>query len=167
MEDQERPSIELFMHSLNQEFPAEKGHEFFLRRRGSTVEALGRKELERVEQVETEVFRKRAGDWSVQWISNEWIENHTKAAGMGIREVINPMDRVIVREEDFGGIVFEPTSDQVFRVNQPGLKLFNALREQHQEGRTDFADVEIEGFDPGDVRDFVGYLEGAGLWTGR
>lgn len=166
MSERAAPTIELYMHSLNQEFPKEKGHQHFLRRNSATREAVRGNDLERIEQVESEVFQmENGGDWSVQWISNEWIENHTKAAGVGLIEEADPMERAILREEDFGGILFEPTSDRVFRLNREGFELFSSLRERYRRGERDLEKLEIAGFASEDVRAFVAYLEGASLWV--
>lgn len=160
----EEPRIELYMYSLNQEFPREKGHTHFLKNM-SELKADVSGKLAQIDQVEGQVFKLRVpDDWSVQWISNEWIENHTKAVGVGIREEFDPMLRARLREEDFGGILFEPTSDRVFRLNQPGYKLFSELREYYSSGNKDLSKFKSRSADPESVRRFVAYLEGAGLW---
>jgi hypothetical protein len=162
----ERPTIELYMYSLNQEFPAEKGHAAFLERRSTTKPDVAHN-LVNVHQVESQVFnrlRQDVNDWSVQWVSNEWIENHTKAAGVGIREEIDPMVNARLREEDFGGILFEPTSDRVYKLNRAGLSLFKELRERYQRGERDLSQMKIARFDEKEVADFVAFLHSAGLW---
>jgi hypothetical protein len=161
--DDQRPAIELFMYSLNQEFPVGKGHGHFLRRMATTKpDAAGR--LQRLEQVESEVFRLPAGDWAAQWLSNEWIENHTQAAGIGLQEEIDPMERAILREEDFGGLLFDPQSDRVFRLNHAGYRLFEEMRGAYQQGSRDLHAHVSEQFDAADVKHFAAYLEGAGIW---
>jgi len=158
----EEPMIELYMYSLNQEFPKETGHASFLKRY-SEVKEDATYGLVNLNQVESQVFRTKARDWSVQWISNEWITNHTKAAGVGLLEDIDPMVRGILREEDFGAILFEPTSDRVFRLNPAGRKLFLEMRAHYQDKKS-LDSFESPNFEPGSVKRFVAYLEGAGLW---
>jgi hypothetical protein len=160
----ERPTIELYMYSLNQEFPVASGHQAFLQRRSEVKPSAS--QLQSIESVDSAVFRlEGVQDWSVQWISNEWIENHTKAVGLGQVEREDPMNRVILREEDFGGIVFDPLSDRVFRLNRSGFELFNRMREVYLAGERDPGSVQAPpGFADTDVREFAAYLEGAGLW---
>lgn len=163
----ERPEIELYMYSLNQEFPASKGHAHFLKRHSETKPDLSR-ELVRVDAVESQIYnrlRPEVNDWSVQWISNEWIENHTKAAGVGIRSEFDPFLNVRVREEDFGAIIFEPTTDRVFKVNKAGLRLFEEMRESYRAGARDLRKFKTEEFAAEDVARFTAFLHGAGLWT--
>ena len=164
IQKQDEPTIELYMYSLNQEFPRKKGHTTFLKRMNEVKQDL-RGKLTEIATVESQVFKVNLpADWSVQWISNEWIENHTKAAGMGILdEVSDPMLRARLREEDFGAILFEPTSDRVFRLNRTGYRLYQQLREFYSKGNRDLAKFSgSANSEP--VRRFIAYLEGAGLW---
>ena len=161
----EEPSIELYMYSLNQEFPKEKGHAQFLKRHSEVKEDVSR-QLVQQEQVESQIFNlanRLADDWSVQWLSNQWIENHTKAAGLGLREEITPMERAMFRKEDFGGILFEPLSDRVFRLNKAGYALFTDLREFYR-GNRNLQEFSSEKYNPDSAKRFIAYLEGAGLW---
>ncbi|MFF0827891.1 hypothetical protein ACFYU8_13525 [Brevibacillus sp. NPDC003359] len=159
----EPPRIELYMYSLNQEFPVGKGHASFLKRH-SEVKADVTGDLMGIETVESEVFRLPVMDWSVQWISNQWITNYTKLAGMGLREDVDPMYTAIVRKEDFGAILFEPRSDRVFKLNKSGLALYYELRIAYQRGNRDFENFTSELFSEHDVACFVAFLKGAGLW---
>jgi hypothetical protein len=161
----EEPSIELYMYSLNQEFPKEKGHAHFLKRYSAAKEDLS-KQLIQHEQVESQVFNLKSRlpqDWSVQWLSNQWIENHTKAIGLGLREEIDPMERAMLRQEDFGGILFEPLSDRVFRLNQAGYNLFTRLREFYSKNKN-LREFTSKEFNSEATNRFIAYLEGAGLW---
>jgi len=83
---------------------------------------------------------------------------------MGILdEVSDPMLRARLREEDFGAILFEPTSDRVFRLNRTGYRLYQQLREFYSKGNRDLAKFSgSANSEP--VRRFIAYLEGAGLW---
>lgn len=168
-QNQEEPLIELYMYSLSQEFPHEKGHATFLKRMNE-VKAGGRGGLTEIATVETQVYSANppeswgARDWGMDWRQNSWVTNHDKIGGMGILEASDPMLRARVREEDFGGLVFEPTSDRVFRLNRPGYRLFGQLREFYHAGNRDLTSfAAAAGSEP--VRRFIAYLEGAGLWV--
>ena len=167
--EQQRPHIELYMYSLNQEFPVAKGHETFLKRFSQLQQDLSGKLVERHE-VESQIFQTGLGlsanlppDWSVQWLQNQWIENHTKAAGVGIRPELDPLRNALLREEDFGGILFEPFSDRVFKLNKAGVTLFRALKQDY-ESTGELRSRAIAGFSKEQVESFVNYLKAAGLW---
>lgn len=168
-EDTQEPKIELYMYSLNQEFPVGKGHQSFLKRFSELQKDLSGKLVEHA-AVETQVFQtdrikgKLSGDWSAQWISNEWITNHTKAAGVGIREEVDPMRNAVLREEDFGAILFEPLSDRVFRLNQAGVKLYKSIRESYEANRGSFKVKALGGFSAEQVQKFTEFLRLSGLW---
>lgn len=161
-----QPKIELYMYSLNQEFPVKKGHESFLKRLTEVKPDVSGK-LTKVATVESQVYNlkdKIANDWSAQWVSNQWIENHTQAAGVGIREYGDPMLTAILREEDFGAILFEPGSDRVFKLNREGAELFNAVRKQYVQTEGKWTQQGLAGFSVEQVTLFVDYLKAAGLW---
>lgn len=105
-------------------------------------------------------------DNHVKWLSNEWIKNHTKAVGVGLRPEFDPLRTSILREEEFGAIVFEPRSDRVYKLNTPAAKLFHIFQELHRQGdgvieitTANFKDFKIE-----DVSLFVDQLKAMGLW---
>ena len=162
----ELPKIELYMYSLNQEFPTGEGHAKYLKRHAEMKpDASGR--LVSLEAAESQVFgtvSQHATDWSVQWISNEWVTNHTKAAGVGIREDIDPMLNAVLREEDFGAILFEPLSDRVFRLNRAGRALFEEMRDHYKANKRSFARFKSAKFKKEESDAFLAFMKGAGLW---
>lgn len=171
MSQSERPSIELYMYSLNQEFPVAKGHATYLKRYSELKQGLdGGLQLQA--SVESQIFQVAGAgvdlpkalpsDWSVQWLENRWVENHTKAAGMGIREDFDPIVKAIVREEAFGGIVFEPTTDRVYKLNHAGMKLFQQMRATRLAGGDMLSETSKE-FGEDDVSHFMGAMRAAGL----
>lgn len=166
----EKPSIELYMYSLNQEFPQGKGHTHFLKRRSEVKPGMNH-ELINIEEVESQVFGGKVPrlpqDWSVQWLENRWIENHTKAASMSDDDLRDPMEQVMLRREDFGGILFEPATDRVFKLNKAGVKLFEEMRTFLKGEKRDIVAFSSQAFGDEDVRRFAAYLEGAGLWIRR
>ncbi|WP_338822542.1 hypothetical protein WDM22_00635 [Bradyrhizobium septentrionale] len=161
----QKPTIELYMYSLNQEFPAGKGHETYLKRHselqkditGSLILKAGAE----AQVFKTERDAKLPADWAAQWLENRWIENHTKAAGVGTRQASDPLRGAIIREEDFGAILFEPTSDRVYKLNKAAALLVKALRES---GQTAGQPKRISGFSTDIVDEFVSALRVAGLW---
>ena len=63
MKEQEPPHIELFMYSLNQEFPVDKGHTTFLKRRSEARVDLKSGRSCAYREVESQVFsRNRIAD---------------------------------------------------------------------------------------------------------
>ena len=60
---EESPHIELFMYSLNQEFPADKGHTTFLKRRSEVHVDVRNSRICTLREVESQVFsRNRIAD---------------------------------------------------------------------------------------------------------
>lgn len=163
----ERPSIELYMYSVNQEFPRQKGHSTFLKRHSEIKPDVARG-LVGIEEVESQVFGGRTvklpADWSVQWLENRWVENHTKAVGLEREDLADPLQNAILREEDFGGILFEPQTDRVFKLNAAGVALWKELREYARTPGKDLREFTSDGSATENVRNFVAYLEGAALW---
>lgn len=159
----EPPRIELYMYSLNQEFPVGKDHAYFLNRQSKIKEDLSGGLLS-IETAESEVFEVGVSRWSVKWLSNRWITNYTKLAGTGIREDMDPMFTAVVRKEDFGAILFEPQSDRVFKLNKSGLALYYELKIAYQQGDHNFENFRSNLFSEQEVECFIAFLKGAGLW---
>jgi hypothetical protein len=163
MAEADKPEIELYMYSMNQEFPVTKGHATFLKRHEETfVEPGGR--VAGIRQLARQGYRLRADDWSVQWISNEWIENYTYYPGAGLVEHGDPIQTVMARQEDFGGILFDRINDRVYKVNPAGYRLFQEIVEWNKE--KPLAGFRSRSFKEEDVTRFVSFLKGAGLWRG-
>ena len=172
--EREAPHIELYMYWLNQEFPVGKGHETYLKRFSELQEDLSGSLVEK-NQLEEQVFQTNAGeeavavpaDWSVKWLSNRWIRNHTKAAGVGRRPELDPLRTAILRREDFGAIVFEPRSDRVYKLNKPGADMFERLQSMHREGdgTIKITEKSLGDFTPEEFDDFVEQLKAAGIWS--
>lgn len=159
------------MYSLNQEFPVGKGHQSFLKRYSEMQQDISG-ELVVKAGVEAQVFKVKGKvaqtlprDWSAQWLSNQWVENHTQAAGVGIRVQGDPLQTAILREEDFGAILFDPGSDRVFKLNKSGAVLYKAIRDTVAESQRQFSPKAMAGFDKQVVVQFVNYLKAAGLWS--
>jgi hypothetical protein len=167
---QEKPTIELYLYSLNQEFPQSKGHAHFLKRHSEVAPDVARG-LIGIESVESQTFaigeKETPGDWSAQWLENQWIENHTKAVGLGVGELLDPIQNAILRNEDFGGILFDPSTDQVFKLNHAGLALFEEIRAFLKIKGGDIRSFTSLNHNAEDVREFSAYIEGAGLWIRR
>ncbi|MDV3002647.1 MAG: hypothetical protein N5P05_004302 (plasmid) [Chroococcopsis gigantea SAG 12.99] len=160
------PTIELYMYSLNQEFPKDRGHHSFLKRFTETKPDIS-KNLKEASQIESQVFNpdnSQIPDWPTgQWHANQWNENHTKSTGVGIREESDPLARSLLREEKFGGILFEPISDRVFKLNSPGYELFSEIREYYFENK-DLLLFVSHRFSEQDIKSFLAFLKGAGIW---
>jgi hypothetical protein len=162
------PSIELYMYSLNQEFPVGKGHHSYLKRAAELQKDLAGDLVEHA-AVESQIYAtsKRVAlgavpaDWSAQWVSNEWITNHTAAAGI-YRAESEAIQTAVLREEDFGAIVFDPRSDRVYKLNQEGSALFKEIRALTSRGGA-FSVRAIEPFSKEQVGQFAATLQTVGL----
>ena len=70
-----------------------------------------------------------------------------------------------VRQEDFGGILYNPVADTVYRVNDSGFQLFQELRAAYREGKRDLRRFRSPDFADADVRRFVEYLVEQSIWA--
>jgi len=159
----ERPEIELYMYSSNQEFPVKKGHSTFLKRNSEMYRDVTGK-LARVDEITNlnDNFR-YDNDWVHDW-SNffpDW-EKWTQIEGLGHREG-DPLEKMIMRQEDFGGILFDRINDRIFRVNVPGYKLFQEILELHKKNK--LVEFRSKEFESHDIEYFISFLKGAGLWS--
>jgi len=157
-----KPTIELYLYSLNQEFPVSKGHRSFLKS-NSEVYADKAGKITGVRQLASQVFRVQDDDgWIAQWISNEWVQNYTYYPGGALVEEGDPLLSTIARQEDFGGIIFDRLSDRIYKVNQAGFDLFQAIKKARADGKLD--SFKTKKYAPEDVSNFIAFLKGAGLW---
>jgi hypothetical protein len=77
----EKPSIELFMHSLHQEFPEGVSHDSFLTSRvEESVTQTDEGDMVQNYKMRNERVRQESG-WPGQWLHNQWVTNHTKSIG--------------------------------------------------------------------------------------
>jgi hypothetical protein len=166
MEKKEKPTIELYLYSMNQEFPVGKGHVTFLERHSEMRKDITGKLISR-EAVATNTFREKvrgmANDWSVQWIHNQWIQDYTKAPSYSSRSRPGEevMSRLIMRKEEFGGLVLDPVNDRVYKVNKSGYKL---LQEMKKTPSTEMATFKSKDISKDEMESFISFLKGAGLW---
>lgn len=79
----------------------------------------------------------------------------------------DPFENVKIREEDFGGILYDTVSDTVYRVNQGGFRLFNDLRAAYRKGKHDLRGFRSADFRAEDVKRFVDYLHEHSIWQPR
>lgn len=169
MEQSDDPSIELYMYSLNQEFPVKKGHATYLKRY-SELKPSTRGDLTLNSAIEEQVYRigqdgphaEVPPDWSVQWLSNRWIQNTEQAFDQAAVIDPAPLRNLIVREEEFGAIVFDPGNDRVYKVNPAGLNLINQMREQARAGIS-YSNMRLTGFDGTQIDHFAERMKVAGL----
>ncbi len=158
----ERPEIELYMYSLNQEFAVGKGHKTFLKDIKDVYhDAKGKSIVVKQTSLQNLNLR-RADDWSVQWISNEWIKNYTYYPGAGLVSEGDPLLSIMARKEDFGGILFDRLNDRIYKVNVPGYELFEEVVAFHK--KKSLAQFKSKKFKEEDIAQFISFLKGAGLW---
>lgn len=165
MKNEDKPIIELYMYSLNQEFPIGKGHTNFLKNNTDRyVDANGK--ITDVKQIANQVLNRiGANDWSVQWISNEWIQNYTYYPGGALVEEGDPLLQIVIREEDFGAILFDRVNDRIYKVNKPGLILFKEMVAAHKENKLE--EYRSSEFRPDAFENFTSFLKGAAIWPIR
>jgi len=167
MAKQQKPTIELYLYSMNQEFPVGKGHVTFLERHSEVRKDIAGKLISR-EAVASNTFKEKvsgmANDWSAQWIHNQWVQDYTKAPSFSSR--VKPgedvMAKLIMRKEEFGGLVLDPVNDRVYKVNAPGYKLLEEMKKTPAAQLKTFKSAQ---FAEGEMESFVSFLKGAGLWT--
>ena len=86
-------------------------------------------------------IKEKASDWPAQWLHAKWVTDHTKAmTGLWERADVSPIQMALTRSEPFGGIVYDPFSDKVYKVNKSGLHLFREIQTASKE------DCPIEKF---------------------
>ena len=167
MVKQQKPTIELYLYSMNQEFPVGKGHVTFLERHSEVRKDIAGKLISK-EAVASNTFKEKvagmANDWSAQWIHNQWVQDYTKAPSFSSR--VKPgedvMAKLIMRKEEFGGLVLDPVNDRVYKVNAPGYKLLEEMKKTPAAKLKTFKSAQ---FAADDMESFVSFLKGAGLWT--
>lgn len=79
----------------------------------------------------------------------------------------DPFENIKIREEDFGGILYDTVSDTVYRVNPSGFRLFNDLRAAYRDDKQDLRRFRSADFRAEDVKRFVDYLHEQSIWQPR
>lgn len=161
-----KPQIELYLFSKNQEFPVGQGHQTFIKRHSEPVFDSSN-DLVLNEQISSNTFKAKAKSrnrayWPGQWIHNQWIENHTKVIGIGVASVENPLTQLSLREESFGGIIFDSMNDRVYKVNKEGYKLMQEIIKKAKSKK--LKSFKSSKFKEKDVNEFINFLKGAALW---
>lgn len=164
MKETTKPEIELYMYSINQEFPVGKGHKTFLERHSEVRSDVTGKLISK-ESVAVNVFNEKTEgmnrDWLAQWGHNQWVQDYTKAAGAGIPSIVNALSSLIMRKEEFGGLVLDAVNDRVYKVNKSGYKLLEEMRNMEIKSFDSFRSVE---FSENEIESFISFLKGAGIW---
>lgn len=106
-------------------------------------------------------------DWSVKWIQNKWVQDYTKSPSWSSgftnpSDIFERLGHLIMRKEEFGGIVLDPTSDRVYKVNQEGYELLNEIIEKAKEGP--IKSFTSKRYSEKEIEPFIYFLKGAGLW---
>lgn len=163
----QKPEIELFMYSLHQEFPEGVSHDSFNKHHVETRDILTETgETLRAQRFIDKSYRPgiKENDWPAQWLHAKWVTDHTKAiTGIFERPDADPLCMALTRSESFGGVVYDPFSDKVYKVNEAGLALFREMQAASKAGANPAA-VKAAGVEDADVKEFAAFLKGAGLW---
>lgn len=166
MAKQVKPTIELYMFSLHQEFPEGVSHASFVDRKQERISSPEGVEYARDKLSDRLVGPQvgRGDDWPAAWLHAKWLTDHTKAITARFeRPDVSPISLAMTREEDFGGIIYDPFSDRVYKANPSGLALFRSLQKTAKAGKSlgEFLDNR---FKQSDLAEFAAFLKGAGLW---
>ncbi len=164
-ESHEKPQIELFMYSLHQEFPEGVSHDSFIKRNIDSREILTEAgDLLKYQRIRDDEFLRKANDWPAQWLHAKWVTDHTKAiTGIFEHPEADPILLALTREEDFGGIIYDPFSDKVYKVNESGLELFREIQSTLKR-KEKVKEFKSRIFKREDTNEFISFLRGAGLW---
>lgn len=160
----ERPEIELYLYSMNQEFPVEKGHQTFLERHSKVLPDVNGQLRHRLE-VASHTYKTGFDDWSAEWMGNKWVQDYAKVpSSPDIPFGDDVFKSLIVRGEDFGGLVLDPVHDRVYKVNRAGYDLLNEIVEAAGK-KKGLAKFRSKKYTATQCRPFIYFLKGAGLWT--
>ena len=165
-----KPEIELYLYSLTQEFPVGKDHEMLAKRNYNRfIDDAGTEvETERIstsEYVGPALNADTQPKWDVQWKKNwskttPW-DKKTKVRGLATGDK-HPLTHLKIREEEFGGIAFDPIYDRVYKVNKDGYYLLDKLIsdvDTHEYDSKNYNEV-----DPLYLRKFISFLDEHKLW---
>jgi len=168
--DSKSPCIELYLYSMNQEFPVGKEHITVLDRESKNL-PNEKGEIANLEKATSKTYIKPSlsdnapASWNMKVIHEKWVRNWEKFIPNGrvIDGLDHPLRRLILREEDFGGIVLDPDTDRVFRVNMPGLEVLKSLQTELKNQQR--IDVSGAMYEKASKVGFFEFLAGAGLWN--
>jgi hypothetical protein len=79
----------------------------------------------------------------------------------------DPLVNIKIREEDFGGILYNPITDMVYKVNRSGFRLFTEIQEAYRNCLRDLRAFKSTDFRAEDVARFVDYLRDQSIWESR
>lgn len=152
------PTIELYMYGLQQEFELGKDVSAFMDKKSVQKGSDSFTETEE-KSVETAIHK----DYSMPWA--QWVNKHTKWHSKSMKtqnlKMQNSLLNFLYREEDFGGIVFDPDTDKVYKVNSEGLELIKEMM-NHLKNNEDLASFQTNNFKAVSVEKFISFLKGAG-----
>ena len=166
----EKPQIELYMYSLNQEFPVGTHHgKFQTQAKDQLTTSDGRKlEIDTKITKSIKTLKDRPlptggpdGGWTSDYVIWAAKLELYRQGEENIRTIEASLNRLIIREEEFGGILFDPVTDRVYKVNKAGYKL---VQEMLKAGKKPTRTFTSKNFDTESVAEFTTFLKGAGLW---
>jgi hypothetical protein len=156
-----KPTIELFMNCLQQEFKAGENASSFI---DETRRLIKKPEGEFlvVDTLNTGSSTEKDDDtprWFAQW-NEKHTQWHSKARrienGLG-----HPISLLKVREESFGGIAYDPLFNKIYKVNKSGYILLSELINYYKK-HDDLTRFASDHFNEEDIQSFFEFLKGAG-----
>lgn len=175
----EDPQIELYMTSLQQEFPANA--EVVSYQNWSQSHENEKREVRLPKDSDTwedNWFENWQSNWRRQWDA-QWIHNWEKIIppGGGDNTFSGPplslgqeenvirgqsLAQIRMRKESFGGIAFDPSMNRVYKVNSSGLKLLNEMIEFSKSEYSSTTEFHSRSFPDGKIKNFLEFLREAG-----
>jgi len=157
------PEIELYMWSLNQEYPDGLGMKKPLKLK---VEAFTNDqgqitEYRKILTAEDGGTPDGGTPWSgkVSWAIK--FDDSPKNRADPVESF--PLLEVLIREEDFGALIFDPRRDRVFRTNRAGLEFLNSVISEYKKSKS-LSRFEFSIGTDDKSHSFLSFLKGAGLW---
>lgn len=103
-----------------------------------------------------EINRDNWNEWSYEQRYSEWGEYRPPGRDGNTRK----LRRLKMREEEFGGLTFDPETNTVYRVDHDGLELLNLLMKGNK-----VSDVKsLNHFIAEEIDGFIRQLERYDLW---
>ncbi len=175
----EIPQIELYMNSLQQEFPANA--EVVSYQNWSQSHENEKREVRLSKDSvtwEDNWYENWQSNWKRQWDA-QWIRNWEKITPVpgGNNSFSGPplsldqqeniisgqsLAQIRAREESFGGIAFDPSMNRVYKVNASGFKLLNELIDFSKGESSSTTKFQSRYFKDDEIEQFLAFLKEAG-----
>lgn len=142
-----RMKVELYLRSIMQEHP--------------DVKVMDSGSERTTEQAECGDQRGKSWEnWKFDWGAHKWRDGELRAPAESSKSDLclhNRIDLLRLRKEKFGGLVFDPTTTVVLKVDEQGFEALNAMKSE-KDPRTLSKALDIP------LRDVEGFVEELGIY---